>query len=67
MTTYVHQRQEERENNERGKDSGEREMEREMEREREERTRGKKDRAGCRQRVLRIKPQCSVWQLLLSV
>ena len=39
-------------------------MEREMEREREGRTRGKKDRAGFRQRVLRIKPQCSVWQLL---
>ena len=35
-----------------------------MEREREERTRGRRDRAGFRQRVLRIKPQCSVWQLL---
>ena len=41
----------------------EREMERETEREREGRTWGK-DRAGFRQRILRIKPQCSVWQLL---
>ena len=42
---------------------GEGDGERDGEREGRENT-GKKDRAGFRQRVLRIKPQCSVWQLL---
>lgn len=41
MTTYVHQRQEERENNER-RGEREREMEREMERERGKREHGEK-------------------------
>ena len=41
MTTYVHQRQEERENNER-RGEREREMEREMERERGKREDGEK-------------------------
>lgn len=75
MTTCVHQKQEERENNERGKTvrregkkgergrEGERHTQKERERDRERRTR-RKDRAGFRQRILRIKPQCSVWQLL---
>ena len=46
-----------------GERGRERWRERWREREREERTWGK-DRTVFRQRILRIKPQCSVWQLL---
>ena len=52
----------EREKREKGRER-ERDGERDGEREREERTWGK-DRTVFRQRILRIKPQCSVWQLL---